>query len=48
MSEKIGQLNEEIIKRELKELVRSSVEETGSVNSFVLMPESKIPRQETT
>jgi len=28
MSEKIVQLNEEIIKGELKELVRSSVEET--------------------
>ena len=28
MSEKIVQLNEEIIKSELKELVRSSVEET--------------------
>jgi len=28
MSEKIVQLNEEVIKGELKELVRSSVEET--------------------
>jgi putative transposase len=33
MSKKIVQLNEEIIKSELKELVRGSVEET--LNAFV-------------
>ena len=31
MSEKIVQLNEEVIKGQLKELVRGSVEETGDL-----------------
>jgi putative transposase len=34
MSEKIVQLNEEIIKGELKELVRSSVEEISKVSKY--------------
>jgi len=34
MSEKIVQFNEEIIKGQIKELVRGSVEETGSVKDY--------------
>ena len=41
MSEKIVQLNEEIIKGQIKELVRGSVEiraESGTVNRSLILP----------
>ena len=41
MSEKLVQLNEEIIKGQIKELVRGSVEiraESGTVNRSLILP----------
>ena len=46
MSEKIVQLNEEIIKGQIKELVRGSVEiraESGTVNRSLILPYPAAP-----